>query len=67
MVYVLDKTGPGVGAARRSGTGNVRGEIRGASRGAGGNGSMFVIGRPRGFLRYAAEGRCSPGADLEQR
>ena len=25
IVYVLDKTGPGVGAARRSGTGNVQG------------------------------------------
>ena len=48
MMYVLDKTGPGVGAARRSGTGNVRGEIGGASRGAGGNGSVFVIGSPEG-------------------
>ena len=35
-------------AARRGGAGNVRGGIGGASRGAGVNRSMFVIGSPEG-------------------
>ena len=46
--HALDKTGPGVGAAKREGTVNVRGGVRGASRGAGVNKSMFVIRSPEG-------------------
>ena len=44
--YALDKTGAGVGAARRGGTDNVRGGVRGVSRGAEVNKSMLVIGSP---------------------
>ena len=41
--YELDKTGPGVGASRRGGGGNVCGGVGDASRVAGGKEAVFVI------------------------
>ena len=51
----LGKTGAGVGGARCERTGNVRGGVGGASRGAGDNGSVSVIGSPEGVA--AVRGR----------
>ena len=53
--FALGKTGARVGGLRCERTGNVRGRAGGASRGAGGSGSVSVIGSPEGIA--AVRGR----------